>query len=119
MTNAELDRWIAENVMGWVLWPSAESLAMGPTWRGPDGMVYRMDRDWHPTANIAQAIDAAEKARLGNRVQGWRLLSPLMHPSCPEPRFLAAFEPMMSTERSEDAPEALCRALHDALREDA
>lgn len=52
----DLDRWIAENVMGWV--PHGD-------WcyeNHPDNVLI-LSSDWHPTRNIQQAFEVVEKMR--------------------------------------------------------
>lgn len=118
MTPAELDRWLAEHVMGWRL----DEL----TWFDADGGGH-YDAEhvdaydcgtccvWHPTSNIAQAIEAAEKARADGRIGSWALLSPwTMHPDTWLVEITRGLDGD-SDASADTAPLALCRALHAAL----
>ena len=81
MTPAELDRWLAEHVMGWDWRQIVPVYSEGYVprqpfaWHNADGYVCALDGFFAPTSNIAQAIEAAEKARADGRIRRWRLYS--------------------------------------------
>lgn len=72
MTNKELDKWLAENVMGWFVYnmPGIEHPDL--QWYGDkygEGLIedvisenlYRRVKDWHPTESISDAFQVVEK----------------------------------------------------------
>ena len=112
MTNEELDRWLAEKVMGY------DDVA-GSSWNAPAGVVRKpiMPSSWRPTTNIAQAIEAAEKARTKGRIGDWVLLSPAWN-SISRPMAEITLDGGFFFSRDADAYSlALCRAIHEALRD--
>jgi hypothetical protein len=65
MADAEVDRYIAEKVMGWGTWRTS-AVELG--WRTCAEKNVRLE-DWHPAVNLNQAIEAAEKVGLEKHVQ--------------------------------------------------
>ncbi len=65
MTNEELDRWLAENVMGLKICDDPDCEGCDNPTVDEDGSIwldredYYRPEEWHPTTNIAQAIEAA------------------------------------------------------------
>jgi hypothetical protein len=55
MTNQEIDRLMAEKVMGWQRWSDSNGVAW---WDG--GLLVKV-ADYHPSENIAQAMEAEEE----------------------------------------------------------
>lgn len=130
---AELDRWLAERVMGWTLWVSGESeptmglpimcghRGYGAWWvRAGTAETAGYDEDaWHPTATIAQAIEAADKAQADGRIEHYDVQSPCL-PHLVQPRSAVYYRDTRSNivRRQVDAAtmaEAVCRALYGAL----
>ena len=134
MTNEELDHWLAEKVMGWThqdipvykvpcgVWKGSESDDRGAynfRVNAPGNNYYECQECdwWHPTTNIAQAIEAAEKARTKGRIGDWVLLSPAGN-TISRPMAEIALDGGFFFSRDADAYSlALCRAIHEALRD--
>lgn len=122
MTNEWLDGWIAEKVMGLKICddPDCEgcdSLAFysdGTTW------TYREydHLKWSPTSDIAQAIGAAEKARLDGRIDTWMLQPGAARVEVPKPPGAGGLLlPFLVKNATGTPAESICRALYEALRE--
>lgn len=116
MTNEELDRWLAVNVMrAEIAWSDS-----------PFPLMIRYEKDgrpfctdWSPSEVISQAIAAVEKARADGKIAHYSLDSPTP-PHLPEFRAAVYFHDRRGNveRRQVDAPGlalALCRALHGAL----
>lgn len=117
MTNEELDRWLAERVMGWHFVEATPHLRISARWRGDDGLLEYTINDWHPTTKIAQAIEAAEKARTKGRIGDWVLLSPAGN-TISRPMAEITLDGGFFFSSDADAYSlALCRAIHEALRD--
>lgn len=123
MTNEELDRWLAENVMGLKICDDPDCEGCDNPTVDEDGSIwldredYYRPEEWHPTTNIAQAIEAAEKARTKGRIGDWVLLSPAWN-SISRPMAEITLDGGFFFSRDADAYSlALCRAIHEALRD--
>ena len=57
--SAELDREVAEKVMGWTLSENGHFYGVAHNMAGPDKMI-RYFECWHPSTNIAQAYEVAQ-----------------------------------------------------------
>lgn len=99
MTPAALDRWLAEHVMGYT--PEDQFVGI---------CEWKQCRSFHPTANIAQAIECAEKARADGRIVDWSVHFDwaFIYPT----NLLAIVE---KCAQGEIRALSLCRALHAAL----
>jgi hypothetical protein len=63
MTNEEmneLDKWLAENVMGWAYDEFGGLIGIRPAYIFKDNSFIYL-ADWHPTRNITQAFEVLEK----------------------------------------------------------
>ncbi len=58
MNNQELDKWLAEKVMGWKYF--SETSNMRSCWYDPKTNTYQIE-DWYPTTNISQAFMCEDK----------------------------------------------------------
>lgn len=116
MTNEELDRWLAVNVMrAEIAWSDS-----------PMPLMIRYEKDgrpfcadWAPSEVISQAIEAANKAQSDGKIAHYSLDSPTP-PYLPEFRAAVYFHDQHGNveRRQVDAPNfelALSRALHGAL----
>jgi len=116
MTPAALDRWLAEHVMGWTWRQIIPVYAEGYVppqpfaWHNAEGYVCALDGFFVPTANIAQAIECAEKARADGRIVDWNVHFDwaFIYPT----NLLAIVE---KCAQGEIRALSLCRALHAAL----
>lgn len=134
MTNEELDRWLAEKVMGWTHQDIPEYGGQCGHWEGsgsddraaysfrigaPSNDYYECKEcgAWQPTKNIAQAIEAAEKAREQGRIHLWGVGSEAASVSTNR-KDIEALRVVRHVE-GEHWATALCRALYEALREDS
>jgi hypothetical protein len=59
VTDEELERWLAERVMGWYLFPE------GKLWRQNNHVIVRPVSDWHPLTDANDALRVV--AELGNK----------------------------------------------------
>jgi len=72
-TNAKLDRFMAEKVMGWVIWDGQGSIdTQSYCFRFADDTLIAVLNDgeqftWRPSADIAQAFECLEKWAKGSR----------------------------------------------------
>jgi hypothetical protein len=113
MTNEELDRWLAEKVMGY------DDVA-GSSWNAPAGVVRKpiMPSSWRPTTNIAQAIEAATKALKDRRIERWFIGHSI--DGMPNRGVEVLDGPVITDSRGEmDDAEFLCRALCIAMAGDS
>ncbi len=58
----ELDRLLAEKVMGWHLWPVEPVEGNCQWWHNESGRPMYSTVNWHPTTSIEQAMTVAERA---------------------------------------------------------
>ena len=62
MENKDLDKWLAENIMGWKLVPITSGLSESHHWYRWEGSEDDLaEEDWTPTTNLSQAIMCLEK----------------------------------------------------------
>lgn len=128
MTNEELDRWLAEKVMGWTAehscWRDADGVFRESV-RSPDLASYELGCNhcdwWHPTTNAEQAIDAAEKARADGRITDWMLRHDVATVDALKPATHVGgiLLPYLSKIGRGKPAESLSRALYAALSEAA
>lgn len=138
MTNEELDRWLATEVMGWGRNTYYNSDKLTPTWYDktnwsdwpmpqhsvapsmPGSDYYECVEcgPWQPTRNVSQAVQAAEKALADCRISQWFIGRHVG--GMPDHGVVKADGSLVENPRDvpESAP-ALCRALYRALREDS
>lgn len=135
MTNEELDRWLAERVMGWThqdipgykvpcgIWKGSETedLAAYNFRVGAPGNDYYECKEcdwWHPTTNISQAIKAAEKALKDRRIERWFIGRSI--DGMPNRGVEVLDGPVIIDSRGEmDDAEFLCRAIYRAMMDDS
>jgi hypothetical protein len=112
MTNEELDRWLATEVMGW-----RESGTPGFEVWAPSGKRFGIFTDsWIPTVNLIQAVQAAEKALADCRISQWFIGRHVG--GMPDHGVVKADGSLVENPRDVfESATALCRALYDALRD--
>ena len=120
MTNEELDHWIAEKVMGWhfVSAGAAHPQAAWCIGDDRDDVIARLFYEWEPTVDIAQAIEAAEKALKDRRIERWFIGHSI--DGMPNRGVEVLDGPVITDSRGEiDDAEFLCRALCIAMAGDS
>ena len=77
MTNAEIDKLVAEKIMGWTL--PEETITYWSNWRDANGNELRSVKAWQPTSDIAQAWQVIEKlSQGGNDFDTWKRFSDIL-----------------------------------------
>ncbi len=110
MQNKEMDKWIAENVMGWVA-QSHGCVTDADTWFMYHDANDRPTMDcskWHPTESISDAFQVVEKMR----VTHFKWFEMAHRPNGYTCNFVG--DPKY-TEFAETAPLAICLAAKKAL----
>lgn len=124
MTNEELDRWLAENVMGLKICDDPDCEGCDNPTVDEDGSIwldredYYRPEEWHPTTNIAQAIEAAEKALENRQIARWFIGRGV--DGIPNRGVELVYGPVIKVSyfKMDDA-EFLCRAIYRAMMDDS